>query len=69
MKMKSKIITLSMLPLNKIAYIETLHCVGDVRRRLLDLGFVKNSIITPVFVSPASDPIAYEIRRFSSCFA
>lgn len=60
--MNSKIITLNMLPLNKKAHIENLNCTGDIRRRLLDLGFVKNTLITPVFVSPISDPVAYEIR-------
>lgn len=65
--MKTKIITLNKLPLNKKAYIETLHCIGDIRRRLLDLGFVKHTSIKPVFISPIGDPIAYEIRRFSSC--
>lgn len=36
--------------------------IGDLRRRMLDLGMVKNTKIKPVFRSPFGDPTAYEIR-------
>ena len=35
---------------------------GNLKRRLLDLGIVKGTLITPVFKSPSMDPIAYEFR-------
>ena len=37
-------------------------CQGTERRRLLDLGVVRGTEITPELVSAAGDPIAYRIR-------
>lgn len=54
---------LSELPLNNIGIINELNCNGNIRRRLLDLGLVKGTKITPVFKSPSGDPIAFEIRK------
>lgn len=51
------------LPLNNIGIIDTLNCNGNLRRRLLDLGMVKGTKITPIFKSPTGDPIAYEVRK------
>ena len=53
---------LSELPINTKAYIDSLNCNGNIRRRLLDLGLVKNSSITPILESPSGDPRAFEIR-------
>ena len=54
---------LNELPLNTIGIIDELNCNGNIRRRLLDLGLVRGTQITPVFKSPSGDPTAYEIRR------
>ena len=51
------------LPLNKVGIINNLNCNGNIRRRLLDLGLVRGTKITPVFKSPSGDPTAYEIRK------
>ena len=51
------------LPLNTVGIIDELNCNGNIRRRLLDLGLVKGTKITPVFKSPSGDPTAYEIRK------
>ena len=51
------------LPLNTIGIIDELNCNGNIRRRLLDLGLVKGTKITPVFKSPSGDPTAFEIRK------
>ena len=51
------------LPLNTVGIVNDLNCNGNVRRRLLDLGLVKGTKITPVFKSPSGDPTAYEIRK------
>lgn len=51
------------LPINSIGIIDNLNCNGNVRRRLLDLGIVNGSKITPVFKSPSGDPTAFEIRK------
>lgn len=54
---------LNELPLNTVGIIDELNCNGNTRRRLLDLGLVKGTKITPVFKSPSGDPTAYEIRK------
>ena len=51
------------LPLNSVGVVDNLNCNGNIRRRLLDLGLVKGTKITPVFKSPSGDPTAYEIRK------
>lgn len=60
--MKKNIGTLNELPLNKNGYVESLNCTGNLRRRLLDLGLIKGTRITPVLISPSKDPRAFEIR-------
>jgi len=54
---------LSELPLNTVGIIDELNCNGNIRRRLLDLGLVKGTKITPIFKSPSGEPTAYEVRR------
>lgn len=54
--------TLDNLELNKTGYIENLNCNESVKRRLLDLGLIKGTEITPIFVSPSGDPTAFEVR-------
>lgn len=60
--MKQKEKTLNDLSLNQRGYIQKLNCTGNIRRRLLDLGFVEGVPIIPVFVSPSQDPRAFSIR-------
>lgn len=55
-------IPLDKLPLNTVGNVRTLNCSGSVRRRLLDLGIVKGTKITPILKSPSGDPTAFEIR-------
>ena len=57
-----KIENLSQLPLNQNGRIENVECNEGIKRRLLDLGIIENSNITPVFRSPFKDPTAYLIR-------
>lgn len=54
--------TLNELPINSIGIVENLHCDGNIRRRLLDLGIIKNTPIKAVLKSPSGDPTAYDIR-------
>ena len=37
-------------------------CQGAQRRRLLDLGLVPGTAVTPELTSAAGDPVAYRIR-------
>lgn len=60
--MKSELINLTQLPLNENGIIEAVKCEGNIRRRLLDMGLVKGTKITPVLVSPSKDPRAFEVR-------
>lgn len=54
--------TLNELNLNETGYIKDLRCSDGVKRRLLDLGLITGTKITPVFISPSGDPTAFEIR-------
>ena len=60
--MNNKIYTLNNLPLYKKAKIKSLNCDGTIRRRLLDLGFVVNSTITTILISPSGGLKAFDIR-------
>ena len=60
--MKQQEKTLDELPLNTKGYIQKLNCHGNIRRRLLDLGFVEGACVIPVLVSPSQDPRAFSIR-------
>lgn len=54
--------TLNELKINETGYVKNLGCSEGVKRRLLDLGLIKGTKITPIFVSPSGDPTAFEIR-------
>lgn len=56
------ITSLNKLPLGTSAKILDVNCSSNVKRRFLDLGFIKNTNITPVLKSPSGDPVAFEIR-------
>lgn len=55
-------IPLSLLPLGKSCRVKELNSKGLIRRRLLDLGLIKDTIISPLYKSPFGDPTAYLIR-------
>lgn len=54
--------TLNNLPINHIATIEKIETDKFVRRRLLDLGMIKDTRIKALYKSPLGDPTAYLIR-------
>lgn len=55
-------LSLDKLPLGMTQYIESINCSGILKTRLLDLGLVDGTPITPLFKSPLGDPTAYEFR-------
>lgn len=57
-----KIIPLCQLPIGNVANVINLIAEGKLRRRLLDLGLIKDTKILALHKSPAGDPIAYDIR-------
>lgn len=60
--MNDKITTLDKLSINTIGKIHSIRCSENIKRRLLDLGLVTNTEITPILISPSGDPIAYSVR-------
>ena len=50
---------LSRLPLGKSARILSLSAPEPLRGRLMDLGFVPDSPVTPLYAAPLGDPRAY----------
>jgi len=57
-----EIMALNELPLGYKGKVQELRSYGTERRRMLDLGLVKNTPVCPLFQSPSGDPIAYLIR-------
>ena len=55
-------ISLNHLPIGQSAKVQSLLCVGNERRRMLDLGLVQGTTVQALQSSPAGDPIAYGIR-------
>ncbi|HHW30626.1 MAG TPA: ferrous iron transport protein A [Clostridiaceae bacterium] len=55
-------IPLNLLPLGKKAVVKALTSDGIIRRRMLDLGLVSNTVIEALQKSPSGDPTAYQIR-------
>ena len=60
--MKEKIIPLNYLPIGKKAIVKELVFDGIIRRRMLDLGLITDTVIEALQRSPSGDPIAYHIR-------
>lgn len=54
--------TLNELKKGDKAIIKELKVEGSMKRRLLDIGLIKNSIVECVLESPLKDPKAYWIR-------
>ena len=61
--MKQEENTLIDLPLHTKGYIEKINFPGNIKRRLLDLGLIENTAITPILVSPSGDPRAFVVRN------
>lgn len=57
-------LTLDKVGLNQKARIYSI-VNDDIRCRMLDLGFIKGTVIVPVFSSPVSDPVAYRINNMT----
>lgn len=56
-------IPLTKLKLNQTGIIKEINCKASVKRRLLDLGLIPNTDITPILESITGDPVAYEVRN------
>ncbi len=58
-----QIIPLSNLKLNSTGVIKEINCKSNIKRRLLDLGLIPNTEITPIMENVSGDPMAYEVRN------
>ena len=54
--------TLNNVPINQSVIVKNICCQENIKRRLLDLGIVENTMITPIFRSPTDDSTAFEVR-------
>lgn len=54
--------SLNKLPINHIGIIQEIQTNKFVKRRLLDLGMIKDTKIKALYKSPLGDPTAYLIR-------
>lgn len=54
--------TLLDLKLNEIGNINNIKCSPEIKKRFLDLGFVKNTKISPILTSPSGNIRAYLIK-------
>jgi len=50
------------LKLGESGYIVSIECSKEIKQRLLDLGLIPKTKITPVLMSPSKTTIAYEFR-------
>jgi len=60
--MKKRLIPLHMLPPGSFGRVCQLTARDKSRRRMLDLGFITNTIVEALRRSPSGDPTAYQIR-------
>lgn len=54
--------SLDRIPPEQYAEIVAIDAEESVKRRLMELGLVRGTVLKPVLVSPGGDPIAYEVR-------
>lgn len=60
--MNEDYIPLNFLPLGQKARVKKLTSDGIIRRRMLDLGLISDTVIEALQKSPSGDPTAYYIR-------
>lgn len=57
-----KTFRLDKINLTNKATVQHLDCSGQIRRRLLDLGICKGTVVIPIFRSMTGDATAYLVR-------
>ncbi len=50
------------LAIGQCGIVHQIHTIGAMRRRLLDIGLIENTVVECVGKSPAGDPLAFLIR-------
>ena len=54
--------TLNDIMTGQSAYVKEIRSEGSIRRRLLDIGLIENTLVSCVGESPLGDPAAFMIR-------
>jgi ferrous iron transport protein A len=62
MEMSKRIVPLNCLPIGKKGKVVKLISEGIIRRRMLDIGLIPDTVVEAVQKSPSGDPTAYYIR-------
>ena len=57
-----ELLCLNDLKFNEFGYVFDINCDDDVKKRLLDLGLVKDTCIIPILKSPSGGIRAFDIR-------
>ncbi len=57
-----KNLSLDLLKIGQKAKVVEISSDENIKRRLLDMGLVENSIVECVLISPFQDPHAYDIK-------
>lgn len=57
-----ELLCLNDLKFNECGYIFDINCSDSVKKRLLDLGLVKDTCIVSIFKSPSGGIKAFDIR-------
>ena len=60
--MNANLITMDHLPIDQPLQVRQIKSTGIIRRRLLDLGLINETVVKALQKSPAGDPTAYQIR-------
>ena len=60
--MNNGLLALNQIPVGTFGRVKKLIADGNARRRMLDLGLIRDTLVESLRKSPAGDPIAYEIR-------
>ena len=60
--MEKKEMPLSRLPAGGVCRVTRLTTQGPMRRRMLDLGLIDDTVVESIQKSPSGDPVAYLIR-------
>jgi len=60
--MNKNYIPLNLLPLGKKAVVKSITSEGTIRRRMLDLGLISDTVVEALQKSPSGDPTTYHIR-------
>lgn len=60
--MTEKIIPLHLLPPGSLGKVRELTAQDNLRRRMLDLGLINDTLVEVLRKSPSGDPTAYQIR-------